>query len=101
MFHTMRKKLTEAQFSEAVKGLDVGERTLAIAKGVLVEGESQASYVKKFGLTRGAVSQAVNRVYARAKVLPPGYEKVTAVLPSHRAYIVRKWEAENQKDSEK
>lgn len=97
----MRKRLTESQFQEAVKGFEVGEQTLIIAKGVLVDGEAQASFVKKFKLTRGAVSQAVNRVYSRAKILPAGYEKVTAVLPSHRAFIVRKWEAENPKGLKK
>ena len=25
---------------------------------------------------------------------PPGYERVVAVLPSHRAFVVRKWDAE-------
>ena len=97
----MKKRLTESQFQNAIQGLKIGNQTLEIARGVLVEGKTQAIFAKKFNLTRGAVSQAVDRVYSKANVLPPGYEKVTAVLPSYRAFIVRKWEAENQKDSNK
>lgn len=96
----MKKRLTELQFEDAIKGLDAGCQTIEIARGVLVHGESQTSYAKKFGLTRGAVSQAVERVYSRAKTLPDGYEKITAILPAHKAFVVRKWEEESKKDLE-
>ena len=47
------------------------------------------------GLTKGAVSQAVSRVWAVAgEVLPQGFERVTAVLPEHQAFIVKRWEAD-------
>ncbi|EDP8962520.1 transcriptional regulator, partial [Salmonella enterica subsp. enterica] len=54
------------------------------------------------GLTRGAVSQAVHRVWTafEDKNLPEGYARVTAVLPEHQAYIVRKWEADAKKKQE-
>jgi hypothetical protein len=97
----MRKQLTEAQFLDAIKGLDVGDQTLEIARGVLVEGKPQALFVERFGLSKGAVSQAVNRVFSRAQTLPPGFEQVTAILPRHRAFIVKKWaeDAKHKKDS--
>ncbi|EDP8962510.1 transcriptional regulator, partial [Salmonella enterica subsp. enterica] len=51
---------------------------------------------------RGAVSQAVHRVWTafEDKNLPEGYARVTAVLPEHQAYIVRKWEADAKKKQE-
>ena len=92
----MKKRLSEAQFQACIEGLKVGRQTLDIAHGVLVEGRPQATFVASLGLSRGAVSQAVHRVWAVhvANDLPAGYERVSAVLPEHRAYIVRKWAAE-------
>jgi hypothetical protein len=90
---SMKKRLTEGQFHEAVKGLKVGEQTLEIARGVLIDGKPQADFVAQLGLSRGAVSQAVDRVWSahQAKNLPAGYERVSAVLPEHQAFIVKKW----------
>lgn len=90
---SMKKQLTEAQFQEAVKGLEVGQQTHLIAHGVLVEGKPQRDFVKALCLSPGAVSQAVNRIWSahELKSLPHGYERVSAVLPQHQAFIVKKW----------
>lgn len=97
----MKKQLTEAQFQACIKELKVGQQTIQIAHAVLVQGESQASFVASLKLSRGAVSQAVHRVWAAfaAKNLPQGYERVSAVLPERQAYIVKKW-AEDAKKRE-
>ena len=97
----MKKRLSEAQFQACIKGLEVGQQTIEIAHGVLVQGQPQASFVVSLGLSRGAVSQAVNRVWAAfaATNLPQGYERVSAVLPERQAYIVKKW-AEDAKKRE-
>ena len=89
----MKKRLTPQQFTAATKGLEVGKQTLEIAYGVLVDGKPQAEFVERFALSKGAVSQAVNRVWATHEVrnVPEGYEVVTALLPGHQAYIVKKW----------
>ncbi|ALS68398.1 TrfB-related DNA-binding protein [Pandoraea apista] len=98
----MKKALTEAQFVKATRGLDVGQQTLDIARAVLVNGQQQATFVKELNLTRGAVSQAVNRVWeAHKKVdLPQGFERVTAILPVRQAFIVKKWARDAEKKSE-
>ncbi|HCM7206518.1 TPA: transcriptional regulator KorA [Salmonella enterica subsp. enterica serovar Typhimurium str. D23580] len=98
----MKKRLTEAQFQAAIKGLEVGQQTIDIARGVLVEGVPQASFVTSLNLSRGAVSQAVHRVWAahEERNLPEGYERVTAVLPEHQAFIVKKWAIEAAKKTE-
>jgi len=91
----MKKRLTESQFNSAVKDLEVGEQTLEIARGVLVKGMPQAHFVTSLGLTKGAVSQAVTRVWTVWEKRPvAGFETVTATLPTHRANIVRAWEKE-------
>lgn len=89
----MKKRLSEAQFQACIKGLEVGQQTIEIAHGVLVLGQPQTTFAASLGLTRGAVSQAVHRVWAvfMAKNLPQGYERVSVVLPEHQAYIVKKW----------
>lgn len=99
---SMKKRLTESQFQEAIQGLEVGQQTIEIARGVLVDGKPQATFATSLGLTRGAVSQAVHRVWTafEDKNLPEGYARVTAVLPEHQAYIVRKWEADAKKKQE-
>jgi hypothetical protein len=95
----MKKRLSEAQFRKCVEGLEVGIQTVMIAHGVLVEGLSQTSFVLSLKLSKGAVSQAVNRVWAAFETtnLPPGYVRVSAVLPEHQAYIVRKWAEDAKK----
>ena len=89
----MKKRLTEPQFQEAIKGLDVGAQTLVIARGVLIDGTPQKEFATSLGLSRGAISQAVNRVWAahEEKNLPEGYVRVSVILPEHRAFIVKKW----------
>ena len=98
----MKKRLTAAQFEACIKGLDVGQQTIDIARGVLVRGEAQAKFASALGLTRGAVSQAVRRVWTafEANNLPAGYERVSAVLPEHQAYIVKKWAEQAAKERE-
>lgn len=93
---SMGKRLSEDQFRQAIRSLRVGQQTLDIAYGVLVQGKPQAAYVAALGLTKGAVSQAVSRVRNahRTRSLPRGYEQITAVLPEHQAYIVRRWAAD-------
>jgi len=89
------------QFQAAIKGLEIGQRTIDIARGVLVEGRPQADFVNSLGLTKGAVSQAVSRVWAAAgEILPKGFERVTAVLPEYQAFIVKKWEADAKRKQE-
>ncbi|WP_299315594.1 TrfB-related DNA-binding protein, partial [uncultured Halomonas sp.] len=75
----MKKRLTEAQFQAAIKGLEIGQQTIDIAHGVLVEGRPQAAFVASLGLSKGAVSQAVNRVWVAAqRTAPEGFERITA-----------------------
>lgn len=89
----MKKRLDESHFQDAISGLEVGPQTIAIARGVLVEGRTQATFVKELQISKGAVSQAVNRVWISylEKHLPRGYERVTVVLPEHQAFIVKRW----------
>ena len=94
----MKKQLTEAQFLAAISRLDVGQQTVDIARAVLVNGQAQSVFVESLGLSKGAVSQAVNRVWQAAQDTPPvGYERVTALLPEHQAFIVRKWAEDAKK----
>lgn len=91
---SMKKRLTEDQFQKCIEGLNVGEQTIEIAHGVLVLGQSQTTFVASFGITKGAVSQAVSRVwaaFASKNGIPQGFERVSAVLPEHQAFIVKKW----------
>jgi hypothetical protein len=92
------KRLTEQQFQQALERASVGLQTADIARAVLVQGRPQAEFVAKLGLTKGAISQAVNRVWKAAELEQTvGMVKVTAVLPAHQAYQVKKW-AKQAKD---
>ena len=63
---------------------------------MLVLGQPHAAFITSLGLTKGAVSQAVSRVWAAfsSKNVPQGYERVSAVLPEHQAFIVKEWAEE-------
>ncbi len=91
----MRKRLTEEQFDAAIQQLDIGQQSKDIAYGVLVEGRKQVEFKEELGLTKGAISQAVMRVWnSYQAIAPEGYRRVSATLPDHRAFIVEKWARE-------
>jgi hypothetical protein len=93
----MKKSLTEAQFQRAVLGLEIGDQTKRIAHGVLVERKRQVDFVAALGLTKGAVSQAVSRVWSAweaKRTAEEGLEEVRALLPRQQAWIVGKWAEE-------
>lgn len=91
------KRLTEEQFREIEKNATVqamGEQNRLIAFRCLVLGEPQVSLAKEFNLTRGAVSQTVNRVWGAC---PPGYQLVTALVSDEQALQIQQWEREAKK----
>jgi hypothetical protein len=87
------KRLTPEQFELAVRDLNVGEKTIYIAEAVLVQGRPQTELRDELKLSKGAVSQAVDRVWQAAQhLLPQGLLRITATLPPHQVRIVRQWE---------
>ena len=94
------KRMTRDQFIQATRSLTMGESTLEIAEGVLVEGKSQSDFVRAKQITRGAVSQIVSRVWKihlKEINIPDKFVEVTAVLPEHQAFIVKQWEKAAQR----
>jgi hypothetical protein len=96
----LMKRMTKEQFIQATRRLTMGESTLEIAEGVLVNGRAQADYARAKQITAGAVSQIVSRVWKthlKAINIPDKFVEVTAVLPEHLAFIVKQWEKEAQR----
>ncbi|TAL47122.1 MAG: transcriptional regulator [Methylovulum sp.] len=89
----MAKRLTLDQFEQVVSGMQLNAKTVEIAREVLVEGKPQIELVAATGLTKGAISQAVNRVWLEYETKAKGGERVSVVLPEHQAYIVKQWAA--------
>jgi DNA-directed RNA polymerase specialized sigma24 family protein len=85
------KLLTSDQFERAVAGITIADRPVAMARNVLVEGMSQADCARALGVSRNAVSLAVNRVRDAHDEVPAGFERVTAILPLHQASVVKSW----------
>jgi hypothetical protein len=95
------KRLTNEVFLRVAKNLNVGKQTLDIAHGVLVEGKPQKYFVETFNISRGAVSQAVNRVWeAYKQEVPDGFVRVDVVLPERQAFIVKRWADEAKRKQE-
>lgn len=99
----MKKSLTEAEFNSAILALDIGQQSQEIAYGVLVLGHQQKKYTEELGISKGAVSQAVKRVwnYHLENSLPLGFARVTAVVTEQQAYQVKVWEKNAKKKMEK
>jgi hypothetical protein len=96
----LMKRMTRDQFNQATSSLTMGESTLEIAEGVLVDGKSQSDYARAKQITRGAVSQIVSKVWKihlKAVNIPDKFVEVTAVLPEYQAFIVKQWEKEAQR----
>lgn len=85
------KRLTAAEFARAIDGINISERPIAMARAVLVDGESQSDCARANGVSRNAVCIAVNRIWEAHSAVPAGFERVTAVLPKHQASVVRGW----------
>lgn len=90
MMPMSEKRLTEDQFQRAIKGLSMAPKSIEMVRAVLVEGRKQTEVAKEHGLTKGTVSQAVAKVWDTSQV-PPGFERVEAVLPAVQAYQVKQW----------
>ena len=86
------KRLAEDQFRAAAEGVSIGQKTLDIARAVLVEGRKQSEVATQYGLTKGAISQAVTKIW-EASQIPPGYERVSVVLSNYQAFLVKQWAA--------
>ncbi|EHW3975396.1 transcriptional regulator [Salmonella enterica] len=96
-----KKRLTNEVFARVTRSLNVGKQTLDIAYGVLVEGRPQKYFVETLGISRGAVSQAVNRVWdAYKQEVPDGFVRIEVVLPERQAFIVKKWADEAKRKQE-
>ena len=80
------------------QGLEIGQQTIDIARGVLVDGRPQAEFVTSLGLTKGQCRRR-SVAFGAAGALE-GFERVTAVLPEHQAFIVKKWEADAKRKQE-
>jgi hypothetical protein len=85
------KRLTAEQFARAIEGMTISARPIAMARAVLVDGKSQSDCARALSVSRAAVSLAVNRVRDAHEAVPAGFERVTAILPSHQATVVKGW----------
>lgn len=98
-----KKKFTKSEFKETISKLNLGKRTLEIGYGVLVLGNLQKEYADKFNISTAAVSLSIKRIvdayYDQQR--PSGYETITAVLPSHQAFLVQKWAKIAKKEIQK
>ena len=96
----MTKQISASDFARAIEGLNIADRPAAMARAVLVEGKTQAEVARDEGVSRNAVCLAVNRVWEVHQDVPAGFERVTAILPKHRAEIVRQWQDAAQQQTE-
>ena len=79
------------QFHAGIKGLDISQRTIDIAYGVLVLGQAQTVFITSLGLFKGAVSQAVSRAWALSR-RSTCHQDMNACRQSCRnSRRVRKW----------
>lgn len=98
----IRRHMNKRDFEATIKRLEISERGVEMARRVLVGGERQSDIATEFGITNGAVSHQVNRVwraYVDTLEIPPGYERVTVVLPADKAAIVKTWAREQDRRS--
>ncbi|PPU05601.1 hypothetical protein JH298_21870 (plasmid) [Xanthomonas campestris pv. campestris] len=94
-----RKKLSDEAFAKASAQLGMSEKTLDIARRVLVSGERQKDVATAHGLSPQTVNDHVQRVWkawSSIADLPAGTVRITVVLSEERAQTVLAWEREEQ-----
>ncbi len=97
---TTRRSLTKRDFDATLKRLNISEQAAEMARRVLVGNEQQSTVAAAYSVTVSAVSHQVGRVwrtYVESLEIPPGHEKITAVLPVEKAAIVRTWERDSRR----
>ena len=89
-------RLSKREFEVYAHLAKLGENTKAAAYRVIVKGEKKADVAREFCVSRAAIGAAIKRVCQAydEKNIPSGMEKITVILPSYRAYIVKKWAKE-------
>lgn len=94
-----RKRLTAEAFDAAAANTNMSDKTLEIARRVLVGGEMQKDVASTSGLTPQTVNDHVQRVWREHTAsadLPPGTQRITVVLSKERAQVVLGWAREEQ-----
>lgn len=97
---TTRRRLKADEFKAATERLTISARSEQMARRVLVEGDLQATVANEYGVTVGAVSHQIRRIWqahCEMQEVPPGHERITAVIPTEKAEIVRTWERESRR----
>ena len=85
----MRTLISDDEFDALQPRLHrFASETIAIARAVLVDGESQSFAAERFGTTRQRVHGIVQRVEAIANDVPAGWRKVECWLPPKMAHYV-------------
>lgn len=97
-----RRRLKAREFDALTRRLDMTDRTVQLARRVMVGGETHRSVAGDAGVTRPAVSQHVARVWQAyldgiEDNLPDAYQRVTAILTHEQAGIVAAWHVANCK----
>lgn len=95
-----RRTMEAGVFDETIQRLNISERATQMGRLVLVDQKTQSEVAKEYGVTIGAVSHQVTRIwrtYVDSLELPAGHERITAVLPAEKAEIVRTWERDSRR----
>lgn len=94
-----RRSLSKRAFDQAVKRTSLGERTAQMAQAVMVAGKKQTDVATEYGVARSAVSHYVGLVWKahmEASELPPGFRRITVVLPEDKALVALSWERDEK-----
>lgn len=88
------KRLSPKVFDDAIRSIAIADHLRNIAHGVLVEGKTQAFFVKKHGLSASAISRVCNRVIdtiRKQQAQEQGLVLVQVYLTQAEANVVRHW----------
>lgn len=94
-----RRSLSKKAFDQAIARCSLGERATEMARAVLVNGQPATQVAQHFGVTGAAVShhvRAVWQAHTDASALPPGFVRITVVLPEDKASIAQSWERDEK-----
>ncbi|MGQ4869436.1 TrfB-related DNA-binding protein [Aeromonas caviae] len=76
---SVKKSMTEEQFSQAAQRTTLRPHTIAMAYDVVVRGMTQSLVAKNYSVSKGAVSQVVKQIWDAH--IPPGFTFIAVSLP--------------------
>lgn len=98
-----KRQLKATEFDKLAKASKQQQRSIDMARAVLVQGQTQKDVAAEYGCTASRVSAVVAKfwsLHTERQATPEGYVVMTVTLPKDKAAIVQEWHEASRRKME-